>query len=230
VTSRPTPSASARRAAPLRVLVVDPDAAFRNAVRHTLRKLAVVDEACSREEATAILSRGASYGAFIVEVALPDGSGLDWLASTRWAHHDTLCLVVASKLDPALVNRVFALGGRLHCKPLPFRSLQSFVKDAARRIRSAPSSRTDRIEACVRQWTEQLSPTEIRIVAMAVVHMKERREIASDLGLSENTVKTHVKKALRKLAAKSMADLRIRAEAFEVEKPRQPARLRVASP
>src|SRR5580700_4156446 len=103
--------------APTHLLLVDPDARFRAAVRRTLGKLAIVDEAASCHEAAEALARG-SHGALIVEVALPDGSGLDWLASARYAGHAAAALVVTSKIDKALVNGAFEIDAWPLCKPI----------------------------------------------------------------------------------------------------------------
>lgn len=54
--------------------------------------------------------------------------------------------------------------------------------------------------------TSKLSPQEARILALAVDGVP-RRYVATELGLTENTVKTHVRRLLRKVGGKSLAEV-----------------------
>lgn len=51
----------------------------------------------------------------------------------------------------------------------------------------------------LRYYLQQLSPQEYKILMEIVVHNKKYKEVAEELGISVNTVKTHLSSALRYL-------------------------------
>ena len=53
--------------------------------------------------------------------------------------------------------------------------------------------------ARLRHYLQQLSPQEYRILMEVVVHNKKYKEVAAELGISVNTVKTHLSHALKYL-------------------------------
>ena len=53
--------------------------------------------------------------------------------------------------------------------------------------------------ARLRHYLLQLSPQEYRILMEVVVHNKKYKEVAAELGISVNTVKTHLSHALKYL-------------------------------
>ena len=60
--------------------------------------------------------------------------------------------------------------------------------------------------ATLRECFESLSPREREVVAMVVSGMLNK-QIAAEIGTSENTVKAHRSRAMEKMQAQSLADL-----------------------
>lgn len=52
---------------------------------------------------------------------------------------------------------------------------------------------------CLRYHLQQLSPQEYKVLTEVVVHNKKYKEVADELGISVNTVKTHLSHALKYL-------------------------------
>jgi DNA-binding response OmpR family regulator len=135
--------------------LVDSDARLRSSFRRVLSSYAAVDEAESCEEASRALGRRASYAAFVVEIALQDGSGLEWLATARHPRHGAPALVTSSRWEPSLLSRVFELNARYLRKPISSAHLRVFA-DSAFLPRQEPArarAPLDPIGDCVRGWT-----------------------------------------------------------------------------
>jgi DNA-binding NarL/FixJ family response regulator len=196
-----------------RVLLVDSDAGLRRSLRRVLSSHAAVDEAASCEDASRALRQHASYAAFVVEVALRDGSGLDWLASARHARHFAPALVLTSQCEPRLIGRAFELDARYLCKPTSHAHLRMFAVFAVFQHRGpAVRAPVDPIGDCVRRWTLQygLTPSEAAAVGAALRSPVVAGEVAAARGITKNTFKTLVRRALRKLGVGTIAELRSR--------------------
>jgi len=195
-----------------RILVLDADVEFRHAVRRVLAGLARIDEADSCHAADSLAREGASWCGVIAEVALPDGSGLDWIASVRRVQKGVAALVLTSKFEVRLVNRAFDLGAHCACKPLPRRGLRAFVSDAVAKGAAREEMLRDPIAASTLQMSRvhRLTRTETELVEAAVRDSVQRKDLAAARGVSANTLKTQVRGALKKLGARSLAEVRER--------------------
>jgi DNA-binding NarL/FixJ family response regulator len=190
-----------------RILMLDGDALLRRAVRRTLSRVARVVGVRSCGEADAALRDGFWMG-FIVELSLPDGSGLDWLAGVRARGDCAPALVVSAVCKRAPVNRAFELDARYLCKPFRAAALRAFEGDV---VLHAERHERDRFAGITAALTREhgLSRAETEI-ALAALQGAPAREIAEERGVSMNTHKTQVKNALRKVQAESFRQLRER--------------------
>lgn len=59
----------------------------------------------------------------------------------------------------------------------------------------------------LKHYLKQLTPQEYRILMEIVVHNKKYKEVADELGLSVNTIKTHLSRALKFLRSQSFVSL-----------------------
>ena len=98
-------------------------------------------------------------------------------------------------------------------RPKPFRdqdmlhaATAAIARDRARREAEGDSDR-------VRDLFETLSPRERQVMTL-VTAGKMNKQVAGDLNLSEVTVKIHRGSAMRKMGARSLADLARMAEAL----------------
>jgi FixJ family two-component response regulator len=82
-----------------------------------------------------------------------------------------------------------------------------------RRVREAATARKA-LQACY----ETLSPRERQVMAL-VTAGRLNKQAAGDLGISEITVKIHRGSAMRKMGARTLADLVRMAEALQIKPP-----------
>ncbi len=195
-----------------RILILDPDAEFRRAVRRVVAGLARIDEADSCRAADELARSGAVWCGLIADVALPDGSGLEWLAGARKMQKGAAALVLTRRFEVGVVNRAFELGAHFACKPLPRRGLRAFVMDAVARSAERVEGTLDPVASMTSEMSRAhgLSRVETELVEAAVRDGVQGKELAASRGVSTNTVKTQVRGALRKLGARSLAEVRER--------------------
>jgi len=88
---------SMRKSVTLRLLLVEDDAVFRRGLREVwadATEICVVAECSTVQEAREALSRGVQFEVGLVDLDLPDGSGLDVLREATLARKDASLLVL----------------------------------------------------------------------------------------------------------------------------------------
>jgi DNA-binding NarL/FixJ family response regulator len=144
------------------------------------------------------------WSGFVVDVELPDGSGLHWLEDLRRRGCSTPALVMTGLLDRAVVNHACRLNAWYACKPLPIDELMLFAETAGR-----DHSIEARTAAALGKMSVDhgLSPRELEIVG---AHFRgiARDEFLALRDISINTYKTQVKSILRKLSQDSLNEVR----------------------
>lgn len=187
-----------------RFLIVEPDAdtaSILAALCHELRPATIL---ATGEAVLATLASESAWTGVIMELELPDGSGLELLERIRARYPLLPVLVLTSRAEPRAINRVHVLRAEFHCKPTRRRALRGFLKlaVAVERARDARIARV--IEANARRFA--LSPRESDILAAAVAGTA-RKILADQLGTTENTLKTQVRQLLRKCGHESLEEL-----------------------
>jgi DNA-binding NarL/FixJ family response regulator len=193
-----------------RVLVVEDDAALARMLARKLAPHATVLVASSLHEARACIAdlcvaepRAAERGerqaggiaGAIVDVGLPDGSGLDLVAELRRSEPPVPTLVFTANADAETINRAQRLGAELACKPASIANILSFLGRAlSSRQGAAPSGQALAL-ACAAEHALTSRETEVLGAALGDL---DRAESADALGLSESTMKTHIASILRK--------------------------------
>jgi DNA-binding NarL/FixJ family response regulator len=197
-----------------RILFLDNDVLLARALRRSLAKIAEVVPVDTCAEASFLLDEPRPWLGFICDVALRDGSGLDWLAAARKADRREPALILTSSCRKAFVNRAFSLRASYLCKPFERDALRAFVVDIA--VREAEAETESRVRAREigefawrLQMDYRLTPSETEVV-MAAVRGASRQELVEARGVTLNTLKTQLRLALRKLGADSIADVRLR--------------------
>ena len=150
-------------------------------------------------EALAILKDDHDWTAFIIDIGLPDGCGLDVLAYARLNCPTTPALILSGRLDEELVNRTYELRGLYTCKPASAARLAQFLDDAA--------SSSMRLERALAAWTARygLLPSHVDVLRRAALG-KTRKAIAAARGTSEETIKKQVHVLLGRTADPSLLD------------------------
>ena len=187
------------------VFVIDDDAAVRKAVSRLLRSagIAVAVFALPREFL-------AQYdpdmpGCLVLDLAMPDINGLQ-LQTTLGMKGCTLPIIFltgqgdVSKSVQAMKHGAFDF----FSKPVKEKDLLPAVRAAIERNAVARREQAKRSEICARLDT--LTPRE-REVLEHVVAGKLNKQIASDLSITEATVKMHRARVMTKMKVQGVADL-----------------------
>jgi two-component system uhpT operon response regulator UhpA len=186
------------------ILLVEDDVLARAAIARLLKGVADVVGVSTIAEARAALATRA-WGAFVVDVTLPDGNGLDLLAEVREAHARTPALVVTEHCTQAFVNRAFSLGASYLCKPYAPGDLVSFAKRSAAGEASLGAALGDAVGRLAER--HRLTRREMDFVS-ATMRGIAPKELVLALGISMNTYKSQVRMALRKMGASSLGEVR----------------------
>ena len=144
------------------------------------------------------------FSGIVLDAGLPDGSGLELLAQLRSVGDRTPCLFVSGHFDPSLATRCHALDAWCVYKPEVLDDVLIFAERAAAVARSV----TESSRAVVDDYSMEarLSARETEIVQL-VLAGTPRQGLAREVGMSENSVKTLVRRLLRKLEAGSLDEV-----------------------
>ncbi len=144
-------------------------------------------------------------GCVILDVALPDFDGLD-LQEHLKRNEPALCTVFLMKRPdvPAAVRAMRAGAVDVFTDPVDDETLLHTIDEAADRSRAALAAHSELV-ALRRDYTS-LTPRE-REVMMLVTSGRMNKQVGGDLGISEITVKAHRGSVMRKMKARSFAEL-----------------------
>jgi len=162
-------------------------------IEHTVRGAI----ACIEQEREALLG-------LIVDVRLPDGSGIEFLARARQLGVSAPALVLTSLEDREIIAAAQLHGAFFLPKPPREENLRAFVEQTQR---SVPQSRAEldaEVNACARRLG--LTPREREILLLAASGV-QRSDIAESLGVEECTAKTLVRRLLRKAGHSTLGDV-----------------------
>ena len=199
-----------------RVMLVDDHVAFREALAFMIGRepdLEVVAEAGSLAETRTRLDAGTTVDVAVVDLLLPDGSGIDLVRDIRRRNANGAVLVLTGSTDERNVAFSIEAGaaGVLH-KSAPL----SEIIDAIRRlaeggflmpvnqivdlVRRASEERASGLQA--RQMLARLTPREREVLSALALGLNDR-QIADRLSISPETVRTHMVNILAKLEVDS---------------------------
>jgi FixJ family two-component response regulator len=197
------------------VHVIDDDASLRGALSSLFRSVGL-DARLYGAAAEFLKAPPADEpGCLVLDIRLPGTNGLDFQAQlNEQGIHLPVVLMTGHGDVPMSVRGMKA--GAVDFLQKPFRDQDMLdavaIAIARDRERRAAENKNDTL----RTQFATLSPREQQVMAH-VVAGKMNKQVAGDLGLSEITVKIHRAAAMRKMGAKSLADLVRMAEALDLK-------------
>jgi DNA-binding NarL/FixJ family response regulator len=194
----------------LKILVVDDHPLIRAGLRELLRGLdepAEIVEAGRAGAALEMLAQGLNPDLLLLDINLPDMSGLDMLEQLGAANADLPVVVLSGTDDRAVMRAAFARGA------------SGFVHKAALSEIIVPALKLV-LAGGIYQPPEAPAPAAIGITARQQEVLRRmlagmtNKSIARDLGVTEPTVKTHVTAILRALGVRTRTQAVIAASRF----------------
>jgi DNA-binding NarL/FixJ family response regulator len=190
----------------IRLLLVDDHEIVRRGIRELLETnedLVVVAQASSFEEAMTV--DVGEIDVAVLDVRLPDGSGVDLCRSLRERRSDLACLMLTSFPDNEAISASVLAGARGYVlKNIRGEDLVSAIRRVANGEMLLSTDQVERARERLRRQIaedirlQSLSGQEQRILELLSEGLSNR-EIAAEMFLAEKTVKNYVSNLLAKL-------------------------------
>jgi len=215
----PQPPATAK-AEPI-VFVVDDDPSVREALGSLFRSVGLQVELFG--SAAEFLQRKRPDGAscLVLDIRLPGVSGLDFQGQLVKANIRTPIIFMTGHGDIPMSVRAMKAGA-VDFLAKPFRDQDMLDAVAAAIQRDQQAREAEHAAAVLRTAYESLTAREREVMALVTSGLMNK-QAAGQLGLSEITVKIHRGQAMRKMKAKSLADLVRMAESLGLHQPKEHA-------
>jgi FixJ family two-component response regulator len=187
------------------IFVVDDDASIRDAVRTLLRSVGLHAQVFSSPEEFMATARPEIPSCMVLDVELPGMTGLEFQEELEKAGIQIPIIFVTAHGDIPMTSRAMKAGAvEFLTKPFQKKELlpaihQALNRDRARREEEAKHSD-------LRARFETLTVREREVMDLVVTGLLNK-QVASELGVSEITVKIHRGRAMQKMQADSLAGL-----------------------
>jgi FixJ family two-component response regulator len=186
------------------VFIVDDDVSVRESLDSLIRFEGWQPETFATAEAFLSRPRAEVPSCLVLDVGLPDLNGLD--LQTRLASRTDMPIIFITGYGdvPMTVRAMKAGAVEFLTKPFADDVLLDAIREAVARSEAALADESDL--RVLRERHASLSGREREVMALVVTGLLNK-QIAGELAISEITVKAHRGQVMRKMNAKSLADL-----------------------
>jgi FixJ family two-component response regulator len=187
------------------VAIIDDDPDIRDALRGLLRSVGLSVESFASVQEFLDAARPDLPGCLILDVRLPGRSGLDLQDELAKANIQLPVIFISGHADVPMSVRAMKAGAvEFLTKPVRDQDLLDAIQLALAKDRARRDE--ERTLARLRADFDTLRPREREVMIM-VVAGRLNKQIAGELRLSEATVKAHRSHVMRKMRARSVAEL-----------------------
>jgi FixJ family two-component response regulator len=199
------------------VFVVDDDASIRNALANLFRSVDLRTQlfGSAHEFFEAKLPDVASC--LVLDIRLPGLSGLDFQTELAKAKIHIPIIFMTGHGDIPMTVRAMKAGA-VDFLSKPFRDQDMLDAVATAIDRDRKRRQSEKASAELRAMFETLTPREREVMTFVTSGLMNK-QIAAEMGLSEITVKIHRGHVMKKMGARSLADLVRIAEALGIRSP-----------
>jgi len=199
------------------VHVVDDDASMRGALQDLFHSIGLETRTYATAREFVVAAASDAPGCLVIDIRLPDANGLDLQVQLTQAGVRLPVVIMTGYGDIPMSVRAMK-SGAVDFLPKPFKDqdmldavLAAIERDRQRRAIDGDVSK-------MRERFRTLSGREQQVMLL-VTAGKMNKQVAGDLGLSEITVKSHRGAVMRKMGARTLADL---IRMADVMNPRRP--------
>jgi FixJ family two-component response regulator len=200
------------------VFVIDDDASLRNALTNLFRSVGLRAEVFASAPELLQSKLPDVPSCLVLDVRLPGLSGLDFQAELSKANIHIPIIFMTGHGDIPMTVRAMKAGA-VDFLTKPFRDQDMLDAVAAAIERDRERRKEEKVLSEVRSRFASLTPREQEVLALVASGLMNK-QIAAEIGLAEITVKIHRGSIMKKMSAKSLADLVRMAELLEIRRPK----------
>ena len=187
------------------VFLIDDDASVRKGVSRLLRSAGYNSEAFASAPDFLTREQHSGPACVIVDVRMPGINGMDLQNVLIQRRREEQLVFITGHGDISMCAQAMKAGA-VDFLPKPFRGTELLRCVDRALARSADQRRHSIEKAAVRCLLDLLTPREFEVMQLVITGMLNK-QIASELGTAEKTIKVHRGRVMKKLGIVSVAEL-----------------------